>query len=50
MEQNLEEIKVNVANFNRKITNFAIFLQNYNAERDFAIIEKRKKDVDAHFF
>lgn len=49
MEQSLEEVKANVAKFQRKVTNFDNFIQNFNEERDLIIIEKRKNDVDIYF-
>lgn len=49
MEERLEEIKNQVANFKRKITNFSTFIEKYNAERDFPILEKRKSDIEKYF-
>ena len=44
-----DELKTKITNCKRKITNFAKFIGEYSAERDFPILEKRINDLDRKF-
>lgn len=48
-ENRLKQVKVELKNIKRKITNFDTFVENYDDARDFLSVEKRKSDIDAEF-
>ena len=49
MAEKIHQFKIKIATAKRKITNFGHFVDKYNPNRDFYILEIRKKDNDRNF-
>ena len=49
MGEQVHLIKTRIANDKKKITNFALFIDRFDPERDFPALERRIQDLDKQF-